>query len=391
MAFPPQILLCYEYKRGPGKSSKVAGRHFWDHCFSHAQLHLACYRYGPESGRYKTANKLWPGDVGLLYAGSGPMGGGKMPGVQRLDGGKTPGLQRLDGGKMPGPQRHDVPKYKDAISESDYYDLKTLARKLLRDIWMAGLHVSYGVVYVYGGNVTGREEGGNNVPVFTIKELEWGVNPGRGNTLRGTGFQAGTRGCPSSPDMTGNEAVGWSCAGECKGEGSDSTPRKPAGNVANILGLRPFKSSPGAFTFPVFLQTSRHPPIPQRICLQEKPFAHLNCARGHIQLKLIHKTVRGMSTITRLSIDKGCYEQGTGISAVPDVTAAALYGARLDLHRSAISFKVTIVFQWSTSVTRRAAILSFDTPRDCSAGGRRQCTSGREDMNILLRLQKAQG
>ncbi|KAJ8894176.1 hypothetical protein PR048_006786 [Dryococelus australis] len=45
------------------------------------------------------------------------------------------------------------------------------------------------------------------------KKIEWGANPGRGNTHRVTGFPAGTRRCPSYPDMTRNESLGWSGAG----------------------------------------------------------------------------------------------------------------------------------------------------------------------------------
>ncbi|KAJ8878405.1 hypothetical protein PR048_018983 [Dryococelus australis] len=42
------------------------------------------------------------------YAGSGPMDGGKMTGLQRLNEGKMLGLQQLYGGKMPGLRQLDA-------------------------------------------------------------------------------------------------------------------------------------------------------------------------------------------------------------------------------------------------------------------------------------------
>ncbi|KAJ8889313.1 hypothetical protein PR048_008812 [Dryococelus australis] len=54
------------------------------------------------------ADKLRPDDVGLLpYSGSGPMDGGKTPGLRWLDGGKIPGQRQLDVITMPGLQQHD--------------------------------------------------------------------------------------------------------------------------------------------------------------------------------------------------------------------------------------------------------------------------------------------
>ncbi|KAJ8878613.1 hypothetical protein PR048_019194, partial [Dryococelus australis] len=64
-----------------------------------------------------------------------------------------------------------------------------------------------------------------------------GVDPGRGNTLRVTGFPPGTRRCPSSLNKTRNETLGWSSGG-MEGRGKREFPEKTHRPAVHLGGRR---------------------------------------------------------------------------------------------------------------------------------------------------------